>query len=315
MKRKLISGVLALGLAVALLPGLTLQARAAEWLPVVAQPFSDVTAGGDCYYYDGVAWALRNGITAGVDPTHFGPNESCTRGQVMVFLWRAAGSPTPQAGQSPFADVADPTAYYYQAVLWAWQQGIAGGVGDNQFAPEQTVTRGEFVTFLWRAAGHPGHGTGNPFGDVSSGDYYYDGVLWAYEKGVTTGTDEGHFSPRDTCIRAQTITFLYRYYAGQFEKEIRQLLTAHTWECSVQTLETATFSANGTGVLASGFPGDQGFYGLAYSIEGTTVYITSEDGEGRMMEWQWVPGYQYFEYSFESIGEIETIQVKPFTNG
>lgn len=173
-------------------------------------PFADVTP--DSYYYTPVLWALDAGITTGKTATNFAPVEDCTRGQVVTFLWRAAGSPAPTTETSPFADVQDPGAFYYQAVLWAAENGIATGTGGGRFSPKLTVTRGQFVTFLWRHAGKPAHSGENPFRDVAPG-FCYDAVLWASETGIANGTGSGAFSPDDTCQRGQTVTFLYRYHA------------------------------------------------------------------------------------------------------
>ena len=173
-------------------------------------PFVDVTQ--ERYYYTPVRWAADAGVTAGVDSTHFAPASTCTRGQVVTFLWRAYGCPAPQSAQCPFEDVS-PQRYYYQAVLWAAEQGITDGVDATHFAPDRTVTRGQLVTFLWRAEGCPaGVGT-NPFADVERGRFYYDAVLWAAKAGITTGVDATHFRPNQSCTRGQVATFLYREFA------------------------------------------------------------------------------------------------------
>ena len=170
--------------------------------------FKDVKPG--AYYADAVAWAVAKGVTTGTSATTFSPDEGCTRGQVVTFLWRAAGSPEPVGAKNPFRDVKS-DAYYYKAVLWAVENGITSGTSATTFSPEDVCTRGQIVTFLWRANGKPSPSkTGNPFKDVKSGDYFYDAVLWAVEKGITLGTDATHFSPSDTCTRGQVVTFLYR---------------------------------------------------------------------------------------------------------
>ena len=173
-------------------------------------PFVDVTQ--ERYYYTPVRWAADAGVTAGVDSTHFAPGSTCTRGQVVTFLWRAYGCPAPKSAQCPFGDVS-PQRYYYQAVLWAAEQRITDGVDATHFAPDRTVTRGQLVTFLWRAEGCPtGVGT-NPFADVERGRFYYDAVLWAAKAGITTGVDATHFRPNQSCTRGQVATFLYREFA------------------------------------------------------------------------------------------------------
>ncbi len=170
--------------------------------------FKDVKPG--AYYADAVAWAVANSVTSGTSATTFSPDAGCTRGQVVTFLWRAAGSPEPTGTKNPFKDVKS-DAYYYKAVLWAVENGITSGTSATTFSPEDVCTRGQIVTFLWRANGKPTpSNTSNPFKDVKSGDYFYDAVLWAVEKGITLGTDATHFSPSDTCTRGQVVTFLYR---------------------------------------------------------------------------------------------------------
>ena len=167
--------------------------------------FVDVPVG--AYYYDAVLWAAENGITGGVDDTHFAPDASCTRAQIVTFLWRAAGSPK-VSGSNPFSDVSA-DAYYYDAVLWAVEKGITSGTSATTFAPDATVTRGQTVTFLYRAAGSPA-ASGSGFSDVSSDAYYADAVAWAVQQNITTGTGDGKFSPDADCTRAQIVTFLYR---------------------------------------------------------------------------------------------------------
>jgi|GEM_PF-1009815 len=173
--------------------------------------FDDV-ADESAYYYEPVYWAARKGVTQGVDATHFGPASPCTRAQTLTFLWRAAGSPEPTGTENPFADVRSGD-YYYKAVLWAVENGVTQGVDATHFAPDARVTRGDCVTFLFRAAKGAAEGTQSPFSDVQSGDYFYDAVLWAAEKGVTKGTDPTHFSPAPDCTRGEVVTFLYRLYA------------------------------------------------------------------------------------------------------
>ncbi|MGI5875168.1 MAG: S-layer homology domain-containing protein, partial [Bacillota bacterium] len=170
--------------------------------------FVDVKEG--AFYYDAVAWAVANGITNGTDATHFTPAGECTRGQVVTFLWRAAGSPEPTSADNPFADVKE-GKFYYNAVLWAVENGITNGTDATHFSPDATCTRGQVVTFQWRAAGSPApQGSNNPFVDVKAGAFYENAVLWAVANGITNGTDATHFSPADTCTRGQVVTFLYR---------------------------------------------------------------------------------------------------------
>ncbi len=168
--------------------------------------FTDVAAGSYCY--DAVQWAVANGITNGTDATHFSPNAGCTRGQVVTFLWRAAGEPT-VSGNVGFVDVA-PGSYCYEAVKWAVANGITKGTDATHFSPNATCTRGQVVTFMYRAEGEPAVGGSNGFVDVAAGSYCYNAVQWAVAKGITKGTDTTHFSPNATCTRGQVVTFLYR---------------------------------------------------------------------------------------------------------
>ena len=172
-------------------------------------PFVDVSGG--AYYEDAVLWAVREGITSGTTATTFSPGASCTRAQMVTFLWRAAGSPK-ASGSNPFRDVSADT-YYYDAVLWAVENGITSGISADAFAPDAMVTRAQTVTFLYRAAGSPAAAPGSSFSDVRSDAYYADAVSWAVEKGITSGTAAAAFSPDADCTRAQIVTFLYRQYS------------------------------------------------------------------------------------------------------
>ena len=167
--------------------------------------FADVPA--DAYYADAVAWAVREGITTGTGANTFGPDLSCTRAQMVTFLWRANGSPK-ATGVNPFADVSA-DAYYYDAVLWAAEQGVTSGTSATMFSPDAVLTRGQTVTFLWRANGAPAV-SGGSFGDVAPDAWYANAVAWAVSEGVTSGTGGNNFSPDAPCTRAQTVTFMYR---------------------------------------------------------------------------------------------------------
>ena len=171
--------------------------------------FVDVPA--SAYYADAVKWAVEKGITTGTSATTFSPEASCTRAQMVTFLWRAAGSPAPKATTTAFTDL-DKSAYYYDAVLWAVEQGITTGTSATTFSPNATVTRGQTVTFLYRFAGQPAV-SGSSFTDVNSSDYYAAAVQWAKEQGITSGTSDTTFSPTNDCTRGQIVTFLYRQLA------------------------------------------------------------------------------------------------------
>ena len=169
--------------------------------------FVDVATGS--YYEDAVDWAVENGITQGTDDTHFSPDGICTRAQAVTFLWRAAGSPEPETRAMPFTDV-PVGSYYYDAVLWAVENGITKGTSDTTFSPNMTCTRAQIVAFLWRSEKSPAAGTANPFADVKSTAYYAVAVLWAVKENITKGTTNTTFSPNADCTRAQIVTFLWR---------------------------------------------------------------------------------------------------------
>ena len=184
---------------------------AAEFVKEVeVSPFADVAT--DAYYYDAVKWAVNKGVTNGVSETLFGPDQACTRAQIVTFLWRAAGSPEPKSGSS-FADVAA-DAYYAKAVAWAVENGITKGTSETTFHPDETCTRAQGVTFLYRALGKLAAAQAG-FTDVAADSYYADAVNWAAENGVTKGISETLFGPDGSCTRAQIVTFLYRAYQGK----------------------------------------------------------------------------------------------------
>ena len=169
--------------------------------------FVDVATGS--YYEDAVDWAVENGITKGTDDTHFSPDGICTRAQAVTFLWRTAGSPKPETRAMPFTDV-PVGSYYYDAVLWAVENGITKGTSDTTFSPNMTCSRAQIVAFLWRSEKSPAAGTANPFADVKSTAYYADAVLWAVKENITKGTTATTFSPDANCTRAQIVTFIWR---------------------------------------------------------------------------------------------------------
>ena len=184
---------------------------AQEVIPVLKPviQFTDVTDPGS-YYYDAVYWAAENEITTGTSPTTFSPGDPCTRAQIVAFLWRAMGKPTPTTASNPFRDVKS-SDWFYEPVMWAVENGITQGTSKTTFSPGDPCTRAQIVTFLWRAKGSPEpESTANPFKDVKTSDWFYKPVMWAVQNGITTGTSKTAFSPGKTCIRAQGVTFLYR---------------------------------------------------------------------------------------------------------
>ena len=183
----------------------TIKASFVEEVP--EQIFKDVPA--NAYYYEAVKWAQEKGITGGIGNGLFGPNDPCTRAQIVTFLWRAAGSPEPETRAMPFTDI-PVGSYYYDAVLWAVENGITGGTGDGKFSPDATCTRAQSVTFLYRASGSPAVSDKAEFSDVSTTAFYADAVAWAAKKGITTGIGGGLFGSGNDCTRGQIVTFLWR---------------------------------------------------------------------------------------------------------
>ena len=182
----------------------------AEFAEIETLDFADVPT--DAYYYEAVKWAAKKGITGGIGNGLFGPNQPCTRAQIVTFLWRAAGSPEPKS-MSSFSDVSA-DSYYAKAVAWAVENGITTGTGDGKFSPDATCTRAQSVTFLFRAIGKLVDSKAE-FSDVLTNSYYANAVAWAVENGVTNGIGDGLFGPDNSCTRAQIVTFLYRAYQGK----------------------------------------------------------------------------------------------------
>ncbi len=179
--------------------------RCGEKKPIEFDDVADPSA----YYYKAVYWAAGEGITSGTSSTTFSPGNNCTRGQIVTFLWKTMGSPEPNSTENPFTDV-KMTDYFYKPVLWAKENSITSGKTATTFEPSSPCTRGQIVTFLWKAIGSPEPSTTeNPFTDVKTSDYFYKPVLWAKENGVTSGTGAATFSPGKTCTRAQAMTFLW----------------------------------------------------------------------------------------------------------
>ena len=176
---------------------------------LIRNPFTDVKE--DYFFYEPVLWAVENGVTDGTSDTTFSPFASCSRGQVVTFLWRAAGSPEPTSTANPFKDVTA-SDYYYKAVLWAVEKGITQGTASNKFSPKDTCTRAHVVTFLYRLVGEPSVTAANPFKDVPGYAYYVNAVLWAVDSGITDGITNTTFEPDTVCNRGTAVTFLYRAF-------------------------------------------------------------------------------------------------------
>lgn len=185
----------------------TVTAEFAEIEQPMENPFEDVTA--EDYYYDAVLWAVKQGITEGDGDSTFSPEKTCTRAEIVTFLWRAAGSPEPKTQDLTFTDVSQ-DEYYCKAVLWALENGITLGTGDTTFSPEEPCTRAQGLTRLWRAMQAPEAAAADGFLDVAADAYYAEAVQWAVAQDVTNGTGPSTFSPDADCTRAQIVTFLWR---------------------------------------------------------------------------------------------------------
>ena len=192
------------------MPASKVEIKATFVKKVETSPFSDVST--NAYYYEAVKWAQEKGITGGIGNGLFGPNQPCTRAQIVTFLWRAAGSSEPKS-MSSFSDVSA-DSYYAKAVAWAVENGITTGTGDGKFSPDATCTREQSVTFLFRAIGKLVDSKAE-FSDVLTDSYYANAVAWAVENGVTNGIGDGLFGPDNSCTRAQIVTFLFRAYQGK----------------------------------------------------------------------------------------------------
>lgn len=192
-----------------IMPAGKVEVKAAFTEEVKISPFRDVPT--DAYYYEAVKWAQKKGITGGIGDGLFGPNQPCTRAQIVTFLWRAAGSPEPKGTAAGMTDVAA-GSYYEKAVAWAIENGITTGTANGRFAPDATCTRAQGMTFLFRASKASADGA-PAFSDVAADAYYAEAVKWATDNGITNGTTSSTFSPGSGCTRAQIVTFLWRLYA------------------------------------------------------------------------------------------------------
>ena len=264
MRRKLISLLIVLCLALSLLP-----------LSAMAADFTDVASGE--YYAEAVKWAVEHKpvITKGTSATTFGPNETCTRAQVVTFLWRAMGA-TKMYITNPFRDVPT-TEYFYNSAVWAYDKAITKGTDATHFSPDAPCTRAQVATFLYRTLGQPASGiTASPFEDVNDPDaFYYKAVLWAYDKNVTAGTDETHFSPDEPCTRAQIVTFLFR----AIEDQKTSLLTRREEKTGDKvTGEIYTYDAHGNNTRVSDLEG-KAWEERTFDADGRTLTCKRSDGQ------------------------------------
>lgn len=251
--------------------------------PAVPPSFTDIPT--DAFYATPVAWAVENEITSGVGSGKFNPMGTCTRGQIVTFLWRAAGEPEPSSTYNPFTDV-KPSDYFYKAVLWAVEKKVTSGTGNTSFSPESPCTRGEAVTFLWRAEGQPAHSLAySPFKDVPANAFYRDPILWAASNGIAAGTAARAYSPEVACNRGQIVTFLYRLYVEPIsitlpepEKEIYRQITSGL----PSKVKTMMYDVNndGTDELFVYYGEDCGGNAIKtsiYTIQNNTVVPVMED--------------------------------------
>ena len=224
MKKRILSLFACLCMVVCMLPTVSFADEIADDTSVNSSQhnassiagFNDVNQ--NAYYANAVEWAVKQGITTGTSGTTFSPNQVCTRAQVVTFLWRTNGEPEPSSTYNPFYDVSS-RAYYYKAVLWAVENNITKGMSNNTFEPDTGCTRGQVVTFLWRAMYEPESSyDSSPFNDVSIWNYYAEAVLWAVENDITNGTSDTTFSPSQVCTRGQIVTFLHRTEVGQIDR-------------------------------------------------------------------------------------------------
>ena len=179
--------------------------------------YKDVTDSND-FWYEPTYELTSKGIVKGYNnQTEFRPANNCTRAQMVTFIWRLAGEPKPKSKTCKFTDVTT-DKYYYKPVLWAVEKGITTGYSDKTFRPNATCLRRHAVTFLWRFAGSPAPSSDKiKFKDVKETDYYANPVIWASEKNILAGYEDGTFKPEGECLRRQMVTFLYKYdkFAGE----------------------------------------------------------------------------------------------------
>lgn len=261
--KKIVSTVLAFCLVLSCLP---VSAAAAG-------SFRDVPFGQ--YYTEAVDWAVENGITSGTGTNTFSPNSKCTRGQIVTFLWRAAGKPS-SSYPTQFSDVHE-KEYYAEAVKWAVETGITSGTSRTAFSPNAGCTRAQAVTFLYRAAGEPVSAGTNSFGDVPVGAYYSNAVGWAVENKITAGTSATSFSPNSGCTRAQIVTFLYRFLGGWNEPDKPELTRRDRIQRVCDIIEkNGLLSANRRHKFIDFMPAEDEYVSLNYDKAESSFELTYE---------------------------------------
>ena len=266
MRKHITTWVLIVVLAVSLLPGAALAAG-----------FTDVPA--DAYYADPVNWAVENNITRGTSESSFSPENTCTRGQVVTFLWRSAGEPEPQLSGAAFQDV-NTDDYCGKAVQWAVENDITKGTSATTFSPEQGCTRGQVVTFLHRSENEPlVSGTKTfSFSDVLTNDYFFDAVKWAVEQNITNGTSDSTFSPNATCTRAQIVTFLYRLYKDSLKPVSGKLTGFVKDQAANQPLADVQVTLTMEGLTLTATTDETGKFHFPIVLEGKCKLAFSKDG-------------------------------------
>ena len=251
--------------------------EAPQWHMLIPGMFTDVDY--SSWYSEPVIWATEKGVTKGTSEIEFSPDASCTRAQMVTFLWRSQGCPEPKHSASSFNDVSA-DAYYYKAVLWALDNSITTGTSEHTFSPNATVTRAQTVTFLWRANNKPIVNCSNQFSDLDTTAYYYNAVLWAISVGITKGISDTTFSPDGPCTRAQIVTFLYRAMCpDRFRLDISDFIGHMTRLISALDMQKATPWRYGTDLIS--FPGLYSYShdGLFYEYYGQKYTIKNESNK------------------------------------
>ncbi len=272
------------------------KAEALAYLGSITGRFFDVPAGR--FYTDPVAWAVENDITAGTSTYLFSPDDPCTRAQAVTFLWRAAGKPEPRSRKTGFTDVPAGT-FYSKAVAWAVECGVTTGTSAATFSPNRPCTRGQIVTFLWRAAGSPKTSGTNQFSDVPAKSYCAAAVRWAVSTGVTKGLTATRFGPDEPCTRGQIVTFLYRVWQKGIE------LRPDSWSDAYKSFVLNQSFLNG----AQEYRYEAGFFLVRlYDLDrdGTPELIIDNGGSGRSVRWAYIYTFSGGQVRYLDIGPSET---------